>query len=58
MVVQGTLVGYRISCAKLEGYSYYRFPTFIGETADKTMPKDAEIPEHRKGNGPSAVEEA
>lgn len=57
MVVQGWLVCYRIPCAKFEGHSYYRFPTFIGEAADKTVPKDAEIPEHRKGHGP-AVEEA
>ena len=26
-----------------------RFPTFVGEAADKTEPKDAEIPEARKG---------
>ncbi|KAF8516078.1 DNA ligase OB-like domain-containing protein [Gautieria morchelliformis] len=32
-----------------------RFPSFIGEAADKTDPKDAEVPEHRKAGvaGPS-----
>ena len=30
-------------------YNFYsRFPSFIGEAADKTEPKDAEVPEHRK----------
>ena len=26
----------------------YRFPSYVGEAVDKTVPKDAEIPEHRK----------
>jgi hypothetical protein len=27
-----------------------RFPSFVGEAADKTEPKDAEIPGQRKAN--------
>lgn len=26
----------------------YRFPTFVGEAADKSEPKDAEVPATRK----------
>jgi hypothetical protein len=26
----------------------YSFPSYVGEAVDKTEPKDAEIPEHRK----------
>ena len=34
-----------------------RFPSFIGEAADKDVPKDAEIPEHRKaGAGAKSAE--
>jgi DNA ligase-1 len=31
-----------------------RFPSFIGESADKTEAKDAEVPEHRKTTGKSS----
>jgi DNA ligase-1 len=30
-----------------------RFPSFIGESADKTEATDAEVPEHRKTTGKS-----
>ena len=26
----------------------HSFPSYVGEAVDKTVPKDAEIPEHRK----------
>jgi hypothetical protein len=31
-----------------------RFPSYIGEAADKTEAKDAEVPEHRKTNATNA----
>ena len=35
----------------------HRFPSFLGVAVDKTEPKDAEVPEHRKpgGTGPNDV---
>lgn len=44
----GSIIVYRFQELTKDGCP--RFPTFIGETADKTVPKDAEIPQHRKGN--------
>ncbi|KAJ7472296.1 DNA ligase/mRNA capping enzyme [Mycena galericulata] len=43
----GSIIVYRFQELTRDGVP--RFPSFIGEAADKTEAKDAEIPEHRKG---------
>ncbi|KAJ2931053.1 hypothetical protein H1R20_g6035, partial [Candolleomyces eurysporus] len=43
----GSIIVYRFQELTRDGVP--RFPTFVGEAADKTEPKDAEIPEARKG---------
>ncbi|EIN04603.1 hypothetical protein PUNSTDRAFT_92533 [Punctularia strigosozonata HHB-11173 SS5] len=42
----GTIVVYRFQ--ELTRDSVPRFPSYVGEAVDKTEPKDAEVPEHRK----------
>ncbi|KAF5345561.1 hypothetical protein D9758_011984 [Tetrapyrgos nigripes] len=41
----GSIIVYRFQELTKDGV---RFPSYIGETVDKTEPKDAETPEHRK----------
>ncbi|KAF8517280.1 DNA ligase/mRNA capping enzyme [Hysterangium stoloniferum] len=48
----GSIIVYRFQELTRDGVP--RFPTFIGESADKTEPKDADVPEHRKA-GPDDV---
>ncbi|KAF8077962.1 DNA ligase/mRNA capping enzyme [Lyophyllum atratum] len=43
----GAIITYRFQELTRDGVP--RFPSYIGEAADKDEPKDAEIPEHRKG---------
>ncbi|KAF8579883.1 DNA ligase/mRNA capping enzyme [Ramaria rubella] len=42
----GSIVVYRFQELTRDGVP--RFPSFIGEAADKTEPKDADVPDHRK----------
>lgn len=42
----GSIISYRFQ--ELTRDCVPRFPTFLGEAIDKTEPKDAEIPDHRK----------
>ncbi|KAH8806962.1 hypothetical protein DL96DRAFT_1473623, partial [Flagelloscypha sp. PMI_526] len=43
---KGTIITYRFQEITASGMP--RFPSYVGEAIDKTGPKDAEIPEHRK----------
>ncbi|KAF5380940.1 hypothetical protein D9615_003941 [Tricholomella constricta] len=43
----GAIITYRFQELTKDGVP--RFPSYIGEAVDKDEPKDAEIPEHRKG---------
>ncbi|KAJ7750468.1 DNA ligase/mRNA capping enzyme [Mycena maculata] len=43
----GSIIVYRFQELTRDGVP--RFPSYIGEAADKTKAKDAEIPDHRKG---------
>ncbi|KAF5390955.1 hypothetical protein D9757_003960 [Collybiopsis confluens] len=43
----GSIIVYRFQELTKDGVP--RFPTFLGEAADKTKPKDATVPDHRKG---------
>lgn len=45
----GSIIVYRFQELTKDGVP--RFPTFQGIAADKNEPKDADIPEHRKGGG-------
>ena len=42
----GAIIVYRFQELTNDGVP--RFPSFIGEAADKDEPKDAEVPEHKK----------
>lgn len=42
----GSIVVYRFQELTKDGVP--RFPTFVGEAADKSEPKDAEVPEHKR----------
>ncbi|KAE9402549.1 hypothetical protein BT96DRAFT_964719 [Gymnopus androsaceus JB14] len=42
----GSIIVYRFQELTKDGVP--RFPTFLGEAADKTKPKDAVVPDHRK----------
>ncbi|KAK2459959.1 hypothetical protein APHAL10511_008044 [Amanita phalloides] len=48
----GSIVVYRFQELTRDGVP--RFPSFVGQAADKTEPKDAEVPEHRKVNSSEA----
>lgn len=45
----GAIVTYRFQELTKDGVP--RFPSYIGEAIDKDEPKDAEVPEHKKGTG-------
>ncbi|KAK7453457.1 hypothetical protein VKT23_011730 [Stygiomarasmius scandens] len=51
----GSIIVYRFQELTKDGVP--RFPSFIGEAADKTEPKDAEVPEHRKGGAKKGDDE-
>ncbi|KAF9459157.1 hypothetical protein BDZ94DRAFT_1268934 [Collybia nuda] len=48
----GAIIVYRFQELTRDGVP--RFPSYIGEAADKDKPKDAEIPEHRKTTAKAA----
>ncbi|KAF9477620.1 DNA ligase/mRNA capping enzyme [Pholiota conissans] len=48
----GSIITYRFQELTRDGVP--RFPSFIGVAIDKDVPKDAEIPEHRKAGAASA----
>ncbi|KIK57446.1 hypothetical protein GYMLUDRAFT_46330 [Collybiopsis luxurians FD-317 M1] len=51
----GTIIVYRFQELTKDGVP--RFPTFLGEAADKMEPKDAIVPDHRKGAATKKSEE-
>lgn len=51
----GSIIVYRFQELTRDGVP--RFPSFTGESADKTKPKDAEIPEHRKAGAAGGGDE-